>query len=152
MKRFRFTLQPVSVLRAHRELRAREVFAAAVQAYTRSEQELALVRARVAQFESAVTAGRHQPFSGNDQAQALAAYRQECVAEATSERAMHTARSAMQQRRAEYLDAYRKLEVVKRLEQKARLTHRLDCQREEQAAFDDLAGSRFLSRRTRLSS
>ena len=33
MKRFRFPLRPVTVLRAHKELRAREAFAAAVHAY-----------------------------------------------------------------------------------------------------------------------
>lgn len=152
MKRFRFALQPVAVLRAHRELRAREVFAAAVQAFQKSDAELVATRTRVAQFEAALATGRRQQFSAADQAQALAAYRQECVVEANAERAMQTARSLMQQRRAEYVDAHRQVEVVGRLEQKARTEHRLECNREEQAAFDDFASRRFQGRRSSLSS
>ena len=148
MKRFRFPLRPVAVLRAHREMRAREAFAASVHAYVKSEEELATTRARVAQFEAALFAGRSGRFSAADEAQSLAAYRAECSAEAESERLMITARAAMQQRRIEYLDAHRKVEVVKRLEEKSRTAHRLAGNREEQAEFDDFAGRRVASRRT----
>lgn len=142
MKRFRFPLQPVAVLRTHRELRAREVFAAAVHAYVKTEEELAATRARVARFEAALTEGRRGRFSPADETQILAAYRQERTGETAAEQAVVAARSFMQQRRAEYLNAYRQLEVVKRLEQKARLDYRADCNREEQAEFDDAAGRR----------
>jgi flagellar protein FliJ len=148
MKRFRFPLRPVAVLRAHREMRAREAFAAAVHAYVKSEEQLAATRARVAQFEAALFAGRRDRFSAATEAHTLAAYRRECAVEAETERAMIAARAAMQQRRAEYLDAHRKVEVVKRLEEKARGAHRLEANREEQAEFDDYAGRRFASRRT----
>ena len=147
MKRFRFPLRPVAVLRAHREMRAREAFAAAVHGYVKAEEALAATRQRVAQFEAALFAGRQQRFSATDQGQALAAYRRECTAEAESERAMIAARAAMQERRNEYLDAHRKVEVVKRLEEKARGVHRQECNREEQAEFDDFAGRRFAARR-----
>jgi flagellar FliJ protein len=142
MKRFRFSLRPVAVLRAHRELRAREAFGAAVHAYVNSEEDLAAVRARVARCEGALSAGRHERFSAADEAHALAGYRQECAAELAAERAMIAARSLMAQRRAEYLEAHRKVEVVKRLEEKARQEHRLAANREEQAEFDDFAGRR----------
>lgn len=151
MKRFRFPLQPVAVLRAHREMRAREAFAAAVHAFVKSEEEFAATRARVAQFEAALSAGRQQQFSPAAEAQTLAAYRRECALEGEAERAMIAARAAMAQCRGEYLDAHRKVEVVKRLEQKARAAHRLDGMREEQADFDDLAGRRFSARRTMFS-
>lgn len=146
MKRFRFPLRPVAVLRAHRELRAREAFGAAVHAYVKSEEDLAAVRARVAQFEAQLSAGRRERFSAADEAHALAAYRHECAAEAESERAMIAARSAMAERRAEYLDAHRKVEVVKRLEDKARTVHRLATAHEEQAEFDDFASRRATRR------
>jgi len=55
----------------------------------------------------------------------------------------------MQQRRAEYLDAHRRLKVVQRLEEKARAAHRLETAREEQAEFDDFA-SRMIGRRSSL--
>lgn len=146
MKRFRFYLQPVAVLRAHREVRAREAFAASVHAFVKSEEELARIRERVAGVEAGLSAGRRGSFSAADEAYAIAAYRRECAAEADSERAMNAARAVMAQRRAEYLDAHRKLEVVKRLEEKARRAHRQEAGREEQAEFDDFAGRRVARR------
>jgi flagellar protein FliJ len=143
MKRFRFSLRPVAVLRAHRELSAREAFAASVHAYVKSEEELAGARARLRAFEAALFEERHERFSAVDQAQSLAAYRRECAGEAEAERAMIAARDAMQQRRIEYVEAHRKLEVVKRLEAKARAVHRYETGREEQAEFDDFANRRL---------
>jgi flagellar protein FliJ len=142
MKRFRFPLRPVAVLRAHRELRAREAFAASVHIYVKAEEELVRTRERVAKFEATLFAGRHGHFNAAEEGHALAAYRQECDVEATSERAVFSAREQMQQRRADYIDAHRRLEVVRRLEEKARTTHRLEANRSEQAEFDDLAGCR----------
>ncbi len=147
MKRFRFPLRPVAVLRAHHELRARESFASSVHTYVQSEEALAGVRTRVAQFEASLFSGRRERFSAADEAQALAAYRRECMAEAEAERTMVAARGQMNQKRQEYLDAHRRLEVVKRLEEKAKTRHRHEQARDEQAEFDDFAGRRFLSRR-----
>jgi flagellar FliJ protein len=151
MKRFRFPLRPVAVLRAHQELRAREVFAAAVHAYVKSEEELAATKARVAKFEAELFDGRRERFSAAEEAHALGAYKRECAVEAEAERAVTSARAAMQQRRIEYLDAHRKVEIVKRLEEKARAAHQKDVQREEQAEFDDFAGRRLANRRTAFS-
>lgn len=151
MKRFRFPLRPVAVLRAHQELRAREAFAASVHAYVKSEENLAEARARMRRFEEALFAGRRERFSAAAEAEMLAGYRRECAAEKESERAMIEAKAAMQQRRTEYLDAHRRLEVVKRLEDKARLHHRQEANREEQAEFDDYAGRRFAAARRNLS-
>ena len=88
MKRFRFPLRPVAVLRAHREMRAREAFAASVHAYVKSEEDLAATRRRVAQFEAALFAGRRERFSAAEEAHTLAGYRQECAAEVAAERAI----------------------------------------------------------------
>ena len=150
MKRFRFSLRSVAVLRAHRELRAREAFSAAVNAFVAAEQTLATVRARVAAFEAALATGRSTKFSAAEEARALTVYREECAAERQTEEAVVAARNTMGQRRAEYLEAHRGLEVVKRLEEKARLLHRVAQNREEQAEFDDYAGRRH-SRRASLS-
>lgn len=146
MKRFRFPLRPVAVLRAHREIRAREAFAASVHAYVQSEEFLAATRARVAQFEGALFAGRRTTFNPSEEAQQLAAYRRECTAEVEAERAMFAARAAMDKARTDYLDAHRNLEVVKRLETKSRLAHHLEANREEQAEFDDFATRRAMRR------
>jgi flagellar protein FliJ len=146
MKRFRFSLRPVAILRAHQELRAREAFAASVQAFVKSEQELAATRLRVRQLEAELTAERRDRFSGIDAAEALAAYRRECTAETEAEKAMNAAQQAMQERRMEYVEAHRRLEVVRRLEEKAKALHRYETGREEQAEFDDFATRRFARR------
>jgi flagellar protein FliJ len=140
MKRFRFNLRPVSVIRTHHEMRARDAFATAVHLYVEAEERLARVRARKAEFEAALFAGRRDRFHAASEAQSLAAYRRECIEEIEGERAMISARALMGQRRSEYIEAHRRLEVVNRLEAKARAAHRSVANREEQAEFDDFAG------------
>jgi flagellar export protein FliJ len=139
MKKFRFGLRPVSVIRTHRETRAREVFAAAVHAYVRTEEDLAAVKARVAEFGATIFASRQERFEAAEHAVCLAGYRRECAAEIPAERAVFAARAEMERRRAEYLDAHRQLEAVKKLEEKSRAAHRLAMNRLEQAEFDDRA-------------
>lgn len=146
MKRFRFPLRPVAVLRAHRELRAREAFGASVNAYVQAEAELAATRRRLAQFEAALFAGRRERFSAAEEANTLAGYRNECATEMEATRLTNAAREEMQKRRVEYLEAHRKLEVVHRLEAKAKTMHQAAASREEQAEYDDFAG-RQVSRR-----
>ncbi len=146
MKRFHFPLRPLAVLRAHHEQRAREAFATTVHAYVLSEEELARARARVAEFERAVTAGRRERFSPSVEAQNFAGYQRECAAQGESERRVLAARETMDRSRTAYIEAHRKLEVVHRLEEKARAAHRLSLAREEQAEFDDFAGRRHFAR------
>jgi flagellar FliJ protein len=62
---------------------------------------------------------------------------------------MITARDVMHRRRNEYLEAHRQLEVVKRLEQKARGLHRAATNREEQAEYDEFS-TRQAARRAEL--
>ena len=142
MKRFRFPLQPVAVLRAHRESRAREAFAFAVHGYVEAEAVLQSTRQRVAQFEAALFAGRAGSFNAAEESHNLAGYRREAAAEVADERTMTASLDRMNQRRAEYIEAHRQLEVVSRLEVKARSAHRLATNREEQAEFDDYANRR----------
>ena len=146
MKRFRFPLRPVAMLRAHQELRAREAFAAAVHAYVSAEEGHAAAKARGAAFEAELFSGRRERFSAAVEAERLAAYRLECAAEAEAERAVIGARARMNRDRAAYLEAHRKVEVVKRLEAKARADHRTAAAREEQAGFDDFAALRHGAR------
>jgi flagellar FliJ protein len=151
MKRFRFPLQPVAVLRAHHEMRALGAFSLALQACNRAETECTVVRDRVCRFEAALVYARRERFSPPDVVQAFAAYQQECVVEAAAEQAVIVAHSVLKQRRMDYLEARREVEILRRLEQKARTLHRFDAGREEQAGFDDLAVGRFGSRRTGIS-
>jgi flagellar FliJ protein len=142
MKRFRFPLQPVTVLRAHRELRAREAFAAAVHAYVQAEERLACTRARVTELGELLFERRQENFLAADAASLFRIYRAECQAEITAEREVIEARDVMGQRRQDYLEANRKLKVVQRLEEHARSRHQVEVRRAEQNALDDYAGYR----------
>ncbi len=139
MKRFRFPLRPVAVLRAHRESRAREVFATAVHDYVQAAAALESTRRRVADFEAALFAHREGRFQAAEEAHNLAGYRREAAEEVAAERALFAANATMAQRRNDYLEAHRQLEVVHRLEAKARSHYRIALGREEQAEFDDFS-------------
>ena len=142
MKKFRFPLQPVGVLRAHQELRAREVFAAAVHHYVQTEERLAALRKRVADLAEVLFHGRSDRFLAADAAALLRVYSGECNAVILVEREVIEARDAMQKRRSEYIEANRRLKTVQKLEEKARNQHRLDGLRAEQSELDELAGFR----------
>jgi len=142
MKKFRFPLQPVGVLRAHQELRAREVFAAAVHQYVQAEERLTALRKRVADLAEVLFHGRSTRFLAADAAALLRVYSSECNAVIVAEREVIELRDAMQKRRAEYIEANRRLKTVKTLEDKSRERHRIEVLRAEQAELDELAGFR----------
>jgi flagellar FliJ protein len=142
MKRFTFPLRPVAVLRSHREARAREIFAQALQARAAAASALARVRERVAALERELSQGRAGTFHAATEAERLLNHRRECALEVEAERTLAAADTAAEQRRTEYLEAHRQLEVVRRLETKARTMHRLATAREEQAEFDERATRR----------
>lgn len=150
MKRFRFPLRPVAVLRAHREARAREAFASAVHAYVQTEENLAHTRARMVALEQTLFVSRQGQFLAAEVAAQFRAYRGECEQEIAVERTVIEARNVMNQRRQEYLEASRELKIVHRLEEKARFRHRAEVLHAEQVEMDDFAGFRA-SRRPVLS-
>jgi flagellar FliJ protein len=139
MKKYRFSLRPVAMLRAHKESRAREEFAAAVRAYVRAEEELAAVRVRIAKFANAIFTSRSERFEVSEHALCLAGFRRESAAEIPAERAVFEARAQMDQARLRYLDAHRDVEVVRKLEEKSRAAYRAACNLEEQAEFDEMS-------------
>ncbi len=142
MKKFRFPLQPVGVLRAHEELRAREIFAAAVHHYVQTEERLAALRKRVAELSEVLFHGRSDRFLAADAAALLRVYRGECQAVIDVEREVIEARDAMGQRRKDYIEANHRLKTVQRLEERARTEHRLEELRASQNELDELAGFR----------
>ncbi len=142
MKKFRFTLQPVGLLRSHQEQRAREVFAAAVHRYVQGEEKLAALRKRAAELADVLFHGRAGQFLAAEAAALLRVYRGECQAVMDAEREVIEAREAMNQRRTEYIEANRRLKIVTKLEEKAREKHRLATLRAGQEELDELAGFR----------
>jgi len=150
MKRFHFPLRPVAVIRAHKELLAREAFAASVHEYVKTEERLATTRARVADLEKLLFVGRTERFAAADAAALFRVYRTECHAELETEREVIAAREVMQKKRAEYIEANRQLKIIHRLEEKARTKNRVENARVEQNELDEFAGFRA-SRRPALS-
>lgn len=142
MKRFHFPLRPVAVIRAHKELRAREAFAASVHVYVQTEERLASTRARVADLEQLLFAGRSGRFIAADAAALFRVYKMECHAELETEREVIAARDTMNLRRSEYIEANRQLKIIHRLEDKARDKNRLENARIEQNELDEFAGYR----------
>jgi flagellar FliJ protein len=146
MKKFRFPLRPVAVLRSHAEQKAREVFAAAVRAYVATEENQRAAALRVAEIGADLSAAREGTYTAEEAAMLYRAYRNECDEEMRLQRLLVEARDLMNRRRAEYLEANRRLRVVERLEQKAREQHRVGVIAAEQAESDELAGARVYRR------
>jgi flagellar FliJ protein len=142
MKRFRFPLRPVAVLRAHKEVKAREAFALALQKLSAAQEEFQRVGVRMRALEAALFNGRTNTFRPAEAALLLSDYRRECATEAEAERLVITTRAEAGKARTEYLEAHRQLKVVNRLEEKARDSHRLENNRIEQAELDELAGNK----------
>ena len=146
MKRFRFPLRPVAVLRAHRQARAREAFAASVHTYVEAEEKLATLRAQLRELEAIMHDGRRASFRAADEVSFWGAYRLACTEELTAERLMIEARALMEERRQQYLECHRAVKVVEKLEQKARTNYRLETDRAAQVELDELAGFRVARR------
>jgi flagellar FliJ protein len=147
VKRFQFPLRPVAVVRAHRELRAREALAAAIQVCVRADERLAQARARVAELENAISADRLKNWRAAAAAAAQQAYRRECGGEAEALKQVSQARAAMEKRREVYLEANRQVKAVAKLEEHARSAHYLEMLRAEQGELDEIAVTRAARRK-----
>lgn len=148
MKRFVFSLRPVATLREHRELRAREIFAASLQAVARAEARRDQALQALAQFAEAISAGRAGRSNAAAEAQTLAGYRRECGAEAEAARAVVAARATLERHRQDHREAHRQLEMIRRLETKSRAAHRREAARVEQAELDELSFRRHSARQS----
>ena len=146
MKKFRFPLRPVAILREHKQARTREAFAAAVRVFTEAENQLAAKQAEIRDFEKVVNGGRREKFRAADEISFWDAYRRVCDEEKKSEGVVHEARSAMEKSRQIYLEAHRAVKVIEKLEHQARTEHRLGVDREAQLESDELSGLRVARR------
>lgn len=146
MKKFRFPLRPVAVLRAHRQAQAREAFAAAVHAYVGAEEKLAALRARREELRAVMHDGRRAAFRAADEIAFWGAYRRVGEEEIAGERAVFETRAAMEARRQEYMAAHRAVKTVEKLEQKARAAYRQETNRADMVELDELAGFRTAHR------
>jgi flagellar FliJ protein len=146
MKRFRFPLHSVAVVRAHRELRAREALAAAVRARQQAEDNLVAARARVDELQAVISLGRRDRFRAADAASFHQAYGRECAVAGEMARLFGAAQAEVAKRRDACIEANRDLKIVTRLEEKARAAHRTESLRSEQRELDEAAGFGALKR------
>ena len=137
MKRFRFSLQSLKIVREARELRAREVFGAAVRVVNAADAHLSTTRREKADFERTLLAERGSSFRPADQAAFLQAHRRLITREQEAVVALQRATAERESRRAEWLNSRRDLRLIENLEDGARRTHRAAEDREAQLLLDD---------------
>ena len=151
MKRFRFALQSVATLRELRELRARENLAAAIRLCEQAEIALADASTRRELLEDLVRSGRAFTLRASEHVSFICALHAATEDESAARLGVDQAHAGRDQRLSEYYAAARALKVLSNLETRARSTHRLACDREEQTALDEranifvAAGRRHLS-------
>jgi flagellar export protein FliJ len=142
MGKFRFTLRSVAVVRAHKELLAREALAAAASARAAAAERLNAARRRLAEMEQLRSAGRSGRFRPADEISFFRAYRSECAGEAELRRQLVLATTETEARRTACVEANREVKAMDRLEATAFSAHRTALFRAEQAEFDEIAGIR----------
>ncbi|MEO6995732.1 MAG: flagellar FliJ family protein [Lacunisphaera sp.] len=142
MKKFRFPLRPVAILREHHQARTREAFAVTVRAFAEAGAQLDRKREERREVETLMQHGRRATFRAADEISLWDAYRRICDGEKQAEQAVLTARTAMEETRQKYIEAHRAVKVVENLELKARTEHRLEVEHEAQLESDEFAGLR----------
>jgi flagellar FliJ protein len=150
MKRFHFPLRPVAIVRANREIRAREALAVALRAVSLAEERLEMAQSRAKNLEGVISQGRRVRVRAADEVAALQSYRRECAGVIDSERQLAAARVEAAKRRQACVEANREVKVVATLEDKARSAYRADCLRAEQQQIDEIAGFRTYKTREAL--
>lgn len=141
MKKFSFNLRSVETVRSIRELRAREVFSAAVAAQAAAQQELLNTQARVQELEGVLVAERSATFRPADQVSFINEYVLQRRAEQLAVNELAKALKNMEECRERWIACRRDVRVIEKLETKARERHRLDCEHEEQSIMDDRVNS-----------
>lgn len=137
MKKFSFNLRSVHTIRSIHELRAREVFSAALMEQRAAVQALAHVEERLQALDAHMLGARQGTFRAPEQ---VAFLHEHLVLEREIAKATEVLAKADQKVsacRAAWIHARRDVRVMEKLEAKARERHRRDCDHEEQAAIDD---------------
>jgi len=143
MKRFKFPLQPVAVLRAHKQQKAQQACSAASAEVARNEAQVAAAHARTVELEKMISDGRSGPFRPDLQVSFLQSYGRERTAEATAGKLLDAARIELAKRRQTLMEAQKQVKVVSQLETKARADHRAETLRVEQTEIDERASAAF---------
>jgi flagellar export protein FliJ len=139
MKRFRFRLESIRALRDVAERKAREGFGLAQQQVRLGQQTLEATEARRSELNAAITSARSGNFRPSEQVAGLAALGQADREVAEARRKLGELEKARDLAREGWLTARRALQVMQKLEERARLAHREACDKAEQTLLDDIA-------------
>lgn len=139
MKRFRFRLASVLSLRELAERRAREGFGQAQQAVADAAAHLRAAGQARLQLADSLSGARAAVFRPVEQIAGFGALRQAERVETECGRRLAAAQQGLAQARERWLASRRDLQVMQRLEERARLTHRNEADRAEQTLLDELA-------------
>ena len=137
MKKFRFPLKSVAIVREARELRLREAFSVALQAVAVAEDTLEQVRRRKTELEQVLLAERRRSFRPAEQIAFLQSHQRVVEEESNAVSALATALAVRETRRAEWLESRRALRLVDKLEQAALQGYPPAAEREAQRTLDD---------------
>ncbi len=138
MRAFKFTIEPVLILRARREHAAAEKHARAAGAQALAERELSEAESVLEAYHGTLEELRKKPFRPDEQQlylNALDRQKDYCkrLAGEVAKAAAVTAREF-----AALLEARKQHEIVKHLKQKQLAAHRRACLAEEEAIIRDL--------------
>lgn len=139
MKRFRFRLEAVRTLREVAERAQREAFGAAQQRLATAEAAVQAAATARRELFDRVAGTRSGVFRPSEQTAGLEALRQAAQQEAAAEKVRQEAASAREKARETWLEARRALQIIERLEEKARAAHREAADKAEQSLLDELA-------------
>ena len=139
MKRFRFRLSSVLSLRDLAERRARENFGRAQQVVAEATTHLRTAEQARLQLTESLSGARAAVFRPIEQIAGFGALRQAERAEAECANRLTAARQSLAQARERWLASRRDLQVIQRLEERARLAHRTEADKAEQSLLDELA-------------
>ncbi len=139
MKRFRFRLESVRALRDLAERAARERLGVAQQKVAAAADSLRATELRRAEMAEALAGTRSGSFRPSEQIAGMEALRSIERAEVEARRVLTEAQAACDRVREEWLESRRRLKVIEKLEERARLAHREAAEKSEQAILDELA-------------
>ncbi len=137
MKKFRFSLRSVTVVREAREALRKEVFVGALREATEAEMAVQKVIAERAALAAALTASRAGTFSASVQVSGVVAEQRIARTEVEARSVLSKARQILEQRRVEWLAARRDLRLLERLKDRAKEKYRTELARAEQRELDD---------------
>ena len=139
MKRFRFRLQSLLLLRELRETQAATVLAQKLEQQRRLEQELAQAQARSELARANLLQAEGQRFAPQDHAAALADFDRTVAQERSAEKALGAHTKILEQARLAWAEAGKELKAVTNLRGRAEDRHVQAAARREQAEMDEAA-------------